>query len=133
MTGLVDFATLTRPSSPNTALLAPEGVAPNTTPDGAAPVYDAAPDALYNRVLRMIAGRKDWRLGEQDPAGLRVSFVAVTKLLRFKDDVDVMILPVPGEPGKSTFAAYSRSRVGYSDLGTNLKRLNAFADAMKAP
>ena len=44
-----------------------------------------------------------------------------------------VVLPVAGQPEKSTFAAYSRSRVGYSDLGANRKRLDAFSAALLTP
>jgi len=132
MLELIDFKELKRPASPNTALLAPAGFS-SASPDGAAPIYDIEPGELYLRVLHLIGERDDWQLGAQDVGNLHVNFVAVTRLLRFKDDVDVIVLPAPGQPGKSTFAAYSRSRAGFSDLGTNRKRLEAFATALKAP
>lgn len=133
MSDFINFKTLTRPGSPNTALLAPAGVTPSAEPDGAAPVYDVAPGELYLRLLRLIGDRRDWQLGTQDAGGLRLNFVAVTPLMRFKDDVDVAVLPVAGQPAQSTFAAYSRSRVGYSDMGANRKRLAQLAAALQAP
>ena len=131
MPDLVDYKTLKRPAKPNSALLAPAGFTPASI-DGAAPVYDAPPGELYLRLLRLIGDRGDWELGMQDAGRLHANFVAVTRLLRFKDDVDVIMVPA-GQPGKSTFAAYSRSRVGYSDLGANRKRLDALAAALAAP
>ncbi len=133
MPGFIDFKTLERPTSRNTAWLAPAGLTPAAMPDGAAPVYDVAPGELYTRVLRLIGNKASWQLGEQDAQGLRLTFVAVSALMRFKDDVDVVVLPVPGEPSRSTFAAYSRSRVGYSDLGANRKRLDGLSAALLAP
>ncbi len=131
MTGFVDFRQLLRPASPNTALSAPPGFADAARPDAQSPVFDVAPSVLYMRLLNVIAARRDWQLGEQDPALMRVSFVATSPIMRFKDDVDVLILPVDGHPGKSTFAAYSRSRVGYSDLGANRKRLAGLRAALE--
>ena len=64
---------------------------------------------------------------------MRLNFVATSAIMRFKDDVDVVVLPVTGQPDKSTFAAYSRSRVGFSDLGANRKRLDAFSAALLTP
>lgn len=133
MPDFINFKTLTRPGSPNTALLAPPGFAASAEPDGAAPVYDTPHGELYMRALRLVGDRREWQLGEQDAASTRLNFVATSALMRFKDDVDVVVLPVAGQPGKSTFAAYSRSRVGFSDLGANRKRLDALSAALMAP
>lgn len=132
MTGYVDFSLLKRPASPNTALVAPPGFAlGDARADDAAPIFDVEPKELFVRALRLIDSRRDWRLVDQDSAELKIRFIAVTALLRFKDDVDVQFVSVP--PGKSSYAAYSRSRVGYSDLGANRKRLDAFGEALRAP
>jgi hypothetical protein len=133
MPDFINFKTLVRPGSPNTALLAPAGYAASAEPDGAAAVYDVAPSELYMRALRLIGERREWQLGSQDAATMRLNFVATSVLMRFKDDVDIVVLPVAGQPEKSTFAAYSRSRVGYSDLGANRKRLDAFSAALLTP
>lgn len=133
MPDFMNFKTLTRPGSPNTALLAPAGFTPGAEPDGQAPVYDAAPGELYMRLLRLVGDKREWQLGEQDAGTKRLNFVAVTPLMRFRDDIDIAVLDVAGQPGKSTFAAYSRSRVGYSDLGANRKRLEALAAALRTP
>jgi Protein of unknown function (DUF1499) len=132
MTDLIDFKTLQRPASPNTSFYAPAGFGSAAKADAAAPVYSAAPGELYIRALRLIGDRREWQLGTQDPARQQLNFVATSPLMRFKDDVDVIILPVAGDDGKSTFAAYSRSRVGYSDLGANRKRLDLFAAALQS-
>jgi uncharacterized protein (DUF1499 family) len=83
--------------------------------------------------MQMVAARDDWKITASDPAAGRISFIAVTKLLRFKDDVDILVLPVPGHDHQSTLVVYSRSRVGYSDLGTNGKRVNALLSALAMP
>ena len=133
MPDVTNFKTLVRPGSPNTALLAPPGYAASAEADGAAPIYDVAPSELYMRALRLIGERREWQLGSQDAATMRLNFVATSAIMRFKDDVDVAVLPVAGQPDKSTFAAYSRSRVGFSDLGANRKRLDAFSAALLTP
>ena len=53
--------------------------------------------------------------------------------MRFKDDVDILVLPVEGHDHQSTLAIYSGSRLGYSDLGTNGKRVNALLTALAMP
>ncbi len=133
MPDIIDFKTLERPGSPNTALLAPAGYAASAEPDGAAPIYDVPPGELYLRALRLIGERREWKLGTQDASNMRLNFVATSALMRFKDDVDIVVLPVAGQPEKSTFAGYSRSRIGYSDLGANRKRLDAFSAALLSP
>ncbi|ABI76250.1 conserved domain protein [Hyphomonas neptunium ATCC 15444] len=133
MTDFLDFQTLKRPPKPNTALIAPEGFTPLETPDGAPPVLPFPPAETFARLLAMIEAEPGWKLVAADGATGRLRFIAVTKLLRFKDDVDVTILPVDGAPSQSTFAAYSRSRVGYSDLGTNRKRLDGLSAALSLP
>lgn len=133
MTDFLDFQTLKRPPKPNTALIAPAGYTPLEAPDAAPPELPFPPAETFARLLSMIEARRDWKLVAADGATARVRFIAVTKLLRFKDDIDVTILPVDGAPGHSTFAAYSRSRVGYSDLGTNRKRLDDLSAALSLP
>jgi len=53
--------------------------------------------------------------------GVSVILEQKSALFRFADDIDVQAIPVDG--GKSALAIYSRSRVGYSDLGVNRKRI----------
>ena len=43
--------------------------------------------------------------------------------MRFKDDIDIQIIPAQGETAETQIAIYSRSRIGYSDLGANRKRV----------
>jgi uncharacterized protein (DUF1499 family) len=48
--------------------------------------------------------------------------------MKFKDDVYVQALPVDGQADHSSVAIYSGSRFGYSDLGTNAKRVKELLD-----
>ena len=57
----------------------------------------------------------------EEGAGLHAHFVAVTRIMRFRDDIDVLLAPTAD--GGTQVAIYSRSRVGYSDLGANRKRV----------
>ncbi|MFN7055922.1 DUF1499 domain-containing protein [Hyphomonas sp.] len=133
MAGFLEFGAIARPASPNTALVAPPGYPTSAEVDAAAPVFPRPPEETFKRLLAMIDARRDWKLAASDPAALKARFVAVTPLMRFKDDVDLQVLPADGQPGQSTLVAYSRSRVGYSDLGTNLKRLKALCEALSVP
>ncbi|MEO1015929.1 MAG: DUF1499 domain-containing protein [Pseudomonadota bacterium] len=128
MADFIDFKALRRPASPNTYLLAPDGFCENAEPDAAAPVFEDSPDALYARLTALAGARTDWTRLKSDPAARALAWIAVTPLLRFKDDIDARVVE---SPGGATVAIYSRSRVGYSDLGANRKRVERLlADLM---
>jgi hypothetical protein len=133
MADFIDFMTFKRPSKPNNWLVTPDGFVDAAKPDESSPVFDRTPAALFEDIMQMIAARGDWKIKASDPTTGRISFIAVTKLMRFKDDIDILILPVAAHPQQSTLAIYSRSRVGYSDLGTNGKRVNGLLSALAMP
>lgn len=123
------FESLERPSSPNTYLLAPETLCEKAEPDAVSPEFTQSARDLFAIVSRLVRGDRSFIQIDEDREGLRIRFVAVTSILRFKDDVDIQVLPNSADgsakaPG-STLAVYSRSRVGYSDMGANAKRVGA--------
>jgi len=63
-----------------------------------------------------------------------IHFVTTSRLMRYKDDVDVLILSGDsGDPATgmaSRLAVYSRSRVGHSDLGANAKRVKYMLECL---
>ena len=133
MTNFIDFQAFKRPPKPNNWLVAPDGFADAALPDESSPVFDRTPSALFEDIMQMVAARGDWKIKASDPDAGRISFIAMTKLLRFKDDIDILVLPVAGHDHQSTLVVYSRSRLGYSDLGTNGKRVNALLSALAMP
>ena len=122
MSDFISFKSLKRPPKPNTCLVAPENFCLAAEPDFAPPIVAMTARGLYSRMSELIASERRWGKLEADPDQLRIKFVATTGLMRFKDDVDIEVTPI--EDGKATFAIYSRSRVGYSDLGANRKRVS---------
>ena len=51
--------------------------------------------------------------------------------MRYKDDISILVLPARGEESGSELAIYSRSRVGYSDMGANRKRVLGLLKRLK--
>lgn len=123
MTKFTDFETLKRPRSPNTFLLAPDGLCNNTAPDQVAPIFTMQPSDLSRKLRGVVDSEESWKDLSVSQDGLKMRFVAVSPLLRFRDDVSVEILPAASDPGQSTLAIYSASRIGHSDLGANRKRV----------
>ncbi|MEM1391110.1 MAG: DUF1499 domain-containing protein [Pseudomonadota bacterium] len=134
MTDFLDFKTLTRPESPNTYLVAPDGLCDQASPDGAPVEFDKSARGLFSTLAEMIAQERRWTEVIADPDQLRFKFVAKTTVMGFKDDVDIMIIEPEADVGSgrntATLAIYSRSRVGYSDMGANRKRVNKLLQAL---
>ena len=131
MSEFIDFSQLVRPNSPNTYLVAPPGLCLQCEADCDSPVFDLSPENLFGRLLSVIEANKSWRLAASHKGEGRACFVAVTPVLRFKDDVDVAVLPGP-RAFTSQIAIYSRSRVGYADLGANQRRVEALLEALQS-
>jgi len=132
MMDFVDFKTLKRPASPNHHLLAPSGLCEASKPDRRSKTLPIQPDQLFSAVLKLIEHRSDWSLEKSDPDRRLIHFIATSRLMRYKDDIDVLILPAEaGAESGSRLAVYSRSRKGYSDLGANKKRVSELLEGLK--
>lgn len=127
MTDFIDFKTLERPKSPNTYLLAPQGFCEQAELDQSSPQYAAKPDAVFDACRSVIEAHKSWRLVASDADSGQIRFLSVSPLMRYKDDIDIAII---GGGETTELAVYSRSRVGYSDLGANAKRVGMLLEAL---
>ena len=128
MSMYLSFENFRRSQKPNNYLVAPEGLCRKSTVDAKSPLIKKSPEALFRRLIGYFETSGGWKSLNYSEKPHKISVVAVTSLLRFKDDVDIRVLPVEGLPeGQvgSHIAIYSRSRVGYSDLGANKKRVEA--------
>jgi uncharacterized protein (DUF1499 family) len=121
-----DLLHIERPSSPNTALAAPAGFSP--APDVVTPTYAAEPAALLAALARVAAAQPRVFLLAQTEA--RVDWVARSRIANFPDEVSAQATPAEG--GGSSLVLYSRSIYGYSDLGVNRKRIDAWLAALDA-
>jgi len=119
--GPVEFAGLTRTSAPHDALACPQNVCANVPVDIVTPVYPISGEELRSIVRDVAAAQPrtqivySARWEEQD------RFVVRSAVMRFPDTVNVRIFGA-GDQG-SMLALYSRSQIGYSDMGVNLERL----------
>ncbi|MBL3568825.1 DUF1499 domain-containing protein [Rhodovulum sp. BSW8] len=119
----VDPLTAAKPATPNAALVRPEGG------DRAAPVYPVTPEALAEAFDAVaLAQPRTSRLAGA-PGAFFMTYVQRSALWGFPDYISVRILPVEGG---ATWAAFSRSRYGHSDLGVNAKRLADWQAALEA-
>ncbi len=131
MSEFIDFQNLVRPKSPNTCLIAPPGFAASTETDEDAPIFNRQRMAVFDQIVGIAMERKDWTLVVADEATARLHLVVTSRWMRFKDDIDIAILPVQGAPAQSTIAIYSRSRIGWSDMGVNETRVKALLSLLK--
>jgi uncharacterized protein (DUF1499 family) len=115
----LDPLTVARSGRPNDALLCPPGACAAAADAVAPHLALAAADqaALWREV---ITGEPRTTLAPSaDPLVVRAT--QRSRWLGFTDDIVIRIMPA--DTRASSFAAYSRSRVGYHDLGVNRRRL----------
>ena len=117
----MEFATMRRTGRPNDYLLADKG-AVKATPDGPSPAFDGAPDTVKAAMARVVEGEPNVKLGGEGAGADRWRLTQKTRVMGFVDDIDIEFFPL--DAGKRTgIRIYSRSRVGYSDLGVNRRRI----------
>ncbi len=117
----IDFPGLALPSSPNTCLVAPPGA--TTQAHEAAPLLPCKLEEAWE-VLRTLGDGfpRTWKLGEWTELR-QVQWVARTPVCNFPDLVNAQVVELPGGAG---LWLYSRSLIGYSDLGVNRRRATAW-------
>jgi uncharacterized protein (DUF1499 family) len=81
------------------------------------------PDAAWQALQELLAEDSSFEIAASNDRYLRA--VATTKILRFKDDVEFLL-----DRDAGTIAMRSASRIGYSDLGKNRKRMEEVRVAM---
>lgn len=110
----VDPLTATKPDTPNSALIRPEGG--DATPE----VFPVSPERLAEAIDGVaLAEPRTARLAG-GPQDLWMTYVQRSGLWGFPDYISVKVIPTEGG---ATWAAFSRARFGTSDLGVNAKRL----------
>lgn len=119
----VSLAALERDPPRRSYLVAPNGYCRASAPDAEAPIFKSAPQTVYANAKSRLENDPGFEDVTADDGEHQIRAVAVTRVLRFKDDIIVEVLPA--DEGASTLVIYSRSRVGYGDLRTNRNRVEA--------
>lgn len=115
--GHVNFARLTKTPEPNQYLICPQSVCTLVESDEKAKNYPVDAVTLKLRFIAAV-GAENIEIVENSDNILR--FIVRTPFFQFPDTVSVAFFPTDNG---STFAIYSRSQIGYSDFGTNEKRV----------
>ena len=125
----VDFATLVRPSSPNTYLVCPkERCAAGADEDG--PIYAVPAAQLFERAQTLLSAEPRTEVVQKQPELLRLVLVQRSAFFRFPDTITIEVFPLPD--GGSTLAIYSQSNYGYGDFGVNKDRVRAWIGLIDA-
>ena len=119
----IDFATLVRPSSPNTYLVCPKDRC-TATIDQEAPTYALPPEQLFERARTLLSAEPRTELVQNQPDAMRLVLVQRSAFFRFPDTITLQVFPLPD--GDSTLAIYSQSNYGYGDFGVNKDRVRAW-------
>jgi hypothetical protein len=123
----IDFPTLRLPSSPNAHLAAPPG-ATNERHE-TIPLLPVSADAAWEVLRRLGDGmERVWKMAEW-PERRQAQWVARTRWMNYPDLINGAVVELPGGAG---LFLYSRSLVGYSDLGVNKARIADWRAAFDA-
>jgi uncharacterized protein (DUF1499 family) len=123
----MDVAHIVRPSSPNTALAAPDGYSPR--PDVVTPHYQITEGRLFALVQDVAASQPRVYQAALYPDRFQLHYVARSALFNFPDLIMVQIRE--DGAGRSDLIIYSRSVYGRSDFGVNRKRVETWLAALQ--
>src|SRR5215813_5067793 len=125
----VDFATLVRPSSPNTFLVCPKDrCAAKADEEG--PIYAVSAAELFERTRTLFSAEPRTKVVREQPEIARLVLVQRSFLFRFPDTITVQVFPLPD--GRSTLAIYSQSNYGYGAFGVNKERVRSWIGRIDA-
>jgi len=82
------------------------------------------PAAVFQAAQALASERKRWRITVSDSSAGHLEVIAITRVLRFRDDVVVRV--AAGDIGETVVDMRSTSRLGRGDFGANAARIRAF-------
>ncbi len=129
----VDPLTAPTPESPNSYRMVPQldGFAPLTEErvDATAPLYNANPALLSQSFDEFVQRQPRVQRIAGTPEQNWMTYVQESESLRFPDYISVKFIELAD--GQSSLAIFSRSRLGYSDMGVNQQRVESWLQAIE--
>jgi uncharacterized protein (DUF1499 family) len=125
----LDPLTLERTGRPNDFLVCPESRCAAAA-DRPPPVLQVTAADLLRLWEEVVTASPRTRILQVNETELLIHVEQRSRLMRFVDTIVVRVIP-EGD-GRSTFAAYSRSELGYSDMGVNQGRLEDWIARVEA-
>lgn len=119
--GPVEFSSLKRRSSPNYCLVCPKGFCGDFRPNIVSPEFNLDVSNLRTEFNKLVLQEPNVVQVGSDDDRFEDRYIQRSGIWRFPDTITVRFIEL--EKGRSTLAAYSRSQIGYSDLGANKKRM----------
>jgi uncharacterized protein (DUF1499 family) len=123
----IDFATLDRGAKPNTYLVLPKGFEAQAPVDQESPVWSAQPADLLAAFKAVALEAPRTELVREGDA--QIELVQRSALFKFPDFITVEAVAVDGG---AALCVFSRSKVGYSDLGVNAKRVTGWLATLQS-
>lgn len=129
--GPYDFSVPSRTGKLNDTLACPADDCRKGIPDIETRRYSLPPDALFT-VAEAAAKRLPGKVREvgANPVNTRFRMIVYSPLLRMPSTLSVMVTPARG--GGSFLYVYSRSQIGYYDLGRNTANIVALLSGIDA-
>ena len=127
MTDLIDLATARPTGKPNCCLVLPKGWGVGPAHQES-PVFSADAKTLAQAAARILTATPRTEILARSPDGLQIEAAERSRLFRFVDRISLRA--APAGPDRSALALFSRSLVGYWDLGVNRKRVERLLERL---
>lgn len=129
--GPYDFSVPSRTGKLNDTLACPADDCQKGIPDVETRRYDLAPATLFavaEKVVKRLPGKV--RVVGANPVNTRLRAIVFSPVLRMPSTLSLMVAPARG--GGSFLYVYSRSQIGYYDLGRNTANVVALISGINA-
>lgn len=128
MAEFTDLMTLERPTSPNNWLVGPADAPAAGEFDAVAPAFNISASALAAAWQDLLKTWPRTRILGISADGLQVEAEQRSAIFGFTDRVSFRAVPI--DQDTSSLFAYSRSLVGYWDIGVNRRRVTEWLEAL---